>query len=372
MGRPLPHLQRWPDRAGPHLLRADPTDGRPVTESVRKRRALPWLVGVVAVAGTAAVISNVRGLGELLGQTDWTRVVPALLLTGLSYACISAGLVSLGRAVGVSAPRWPMMRIAFISVAVNQLISFGGVAGYSLRAVLSKRYGVTTGDALAMSLVHSYLNNLAMFFLLGLGLLQLVRDPATDEAWRRTLEAGGMLVVAFLVVSTVAMFSGRLRGALVHGSARLAARLFPTRWSDPIEFSLRDLDIALGRTATALRHDPAAAWWPCVFLLLDWLAAFAVLWLCLDAVGEPVAIGVLLGGFSIGVVAGFASLVPGGLGVQDGSLAAVLALQGIPVDRAVLGTLLFRLVYYVVPFLTTLPVYASFLRQQEVEAGLKG
>lgn len=343
-----------------------------MTEGVRQRRVLPWLVGVVAIAGTVAVISNVRGLGELLGQTDWARVVPALLLTGLSYACISAGLVSLGRAVGVSAPRWPMMRIAFISVAVNQLISFGGVAGYSLRAVLSKRYGVTTGDALAMSLVHSYLNNLAMFFLLGLGLLQLVRDPATDEAWRRTLGVGGVLVVTFFVLSTAAIFSARLRGALVRGSGRIATRLLPDRWSDPIEVSLRDMDTALGRTATALRRDPAAAWWPFVFLILDWLAAFAVLWFCLDAVGEPVAVGVLLGGFSIGVVAGFASLVPGGLGVQDGSLAAVLALQGIPVDRAVLGTLLFRVVYYVVPFLVTLPVYASFLRRREVKVSTDG
>lgn len=343
-----------------------------MTEGARQRRILPWLVGVVAIAGTVAVISNARGLGGLLRQTDWTRVVPALLLTGLSYACISAGLVSLGRAVGVSAPRWPMMRIAFISIAVNQLISFGGVAGYSLRAVLSKRYGVATGDALAMSLVHSYLNNLAMFFLLGLGLLQLVRDPATDEAWRRTLEAAGVLVVAFFVISTGALFSGRLRGTLVRGSARFARELLPDRWSDPIEFSLRDIDTALGRTATALRRDPAAAWWPCVFLLLDWLAAFAVLWFCLDAVGQPVAMGVLLGGFSIGVVAGFASLVPGGLGVQDGSLAAVLALQGVPLDRAVLGTLLFRIVYYVVPFLTTLPVYASFLRRRDIEANVEG
>lgn len=343
-----------------------------MTEGARTRRVLPWLVGAIAVAGTAALISSVRGLGELLGQTDWTRVVPALLLTGLSYVCISAGLVSLGRAVGVSAPRWPMMRIAFISVAVNQLISFGGVAGYSLRAILSKRYGVTTGDALAMSLVHSYLNNLAMFFLLGLGLLQLVRDPATDEVWRRTLEAGGMLVAAFFAISTAAIFSGRLRGALVRGSARLATKLLPARWSAPIEFSLRDLDTALGRTATALRRDPAAAWWPCVFLILDWLAAFAVLWFCLDAVGEPVGLGVLLGGFSIGVVAGFASLVPGGLGVQDGSLAAVLALQGVPIDHAILGTLLFRFVYYVVPFLTTLPVYASFLRRRDVEADMLG
>ena len=94
------------------------------------------------------------------------------------------------------------------------------------------------------------------------------------------------------------------------------------------------------------------------------MAALGVLWLCLDAVGALVALGVLLGGFSIGVVAGFASLVPGGVGVQDGSLAAVLALQGVPIEDAILGAVLFRLVYYVAPSLVTLPVYASFRRGQ--------
>ncbi len=329
-------------------------------------RVLPWLVALVVVAAGLAAMANVRGLGELLGRTDWARVVPALLLTASSYIFISAGLVSLRRAVGVTAPRWPMMRIAFVSVAVNQLISFGGVAGYSLRAVLAKRYGVATGDTLAMSLVHSYLNNLAMFALLAAGIFYLVGDPATDEAWRRTLQAGGAVVVGFFAVSSMAMFSARLRALLVRGVVALAGALLPERWTAPLARSLVDLDAALGRTADALRRDPGAAWWPCVFLVLDWAAALGVLWFCLDAVGEPVALGVLVGGFSVGVVAGFASLLPGGLGVQDGSLAAVLAVQGVPLEAAVLGTLLFRLVYYVVPFLATLPVYASFLRRRAV------
>ncbi|TAK74245.1 MAG: flippase-like domain-containing protein [Dehalococcoidia bacterium] len=330
----------------------------------RGPRVLPWLLALVVVAAGLAATANVRGLGELLGRTDWARVVPALLLTGASYVFISAGLVSLGRAVGVSAPRWPMLRIAFVSVAVNQLISFGGVAGYSLRAVLARRYGVATGDTLAMSLVHSYLNNLAMFGLLAAGIFHLIRDPATDEAWRRTLEAGGLVVVGFFAVSSMAMFSTRLRALLVHGGIALAGALLPARWTAPLARELGDLDAALGRTSSALRRDPAAAWWPCVFLVLDWAAALGVLWFCLDAVGEPVALGVLVGGFSVAVVAGFASLLPGGLGVQDGSLAAVLAVQGVPLEVAVLGSLLFRLVYYLVPFLATLPVYASFLRRR--------
>lgn len=330
----------------------------------RGPRVLPWLVALVVVAAGLAAMANVRGLGDLLGRTDWARVIPAVLLTALSYACISAALVALGRAVGVTAPRWPMMRIAFVSVAVNQLISFGGVAGYSLRAVLARRHGVATGDTLAMSLVHSYLNNLAMFALLAAGIFHLISDPATDEAWRRTLEVGAVLVVSFFTLSSMAMFHARLRATLVRGVVGLARLLLSERWTAPIALALLDLDAALGRTSGAFRRDPGAAWWPCLFLALDWAAALGVLWFCFDAVGEPIALGVLVGGFSVGVVAGFASLLPGGLGVQDGSLAAVLTVQGVPVEAAVLGTLLYRLVYYVLPFLATLPLYVAFLRRR--------
>lgn len=338
-----------------------------MTEDTPRHRGTRWLsalmVVVVGTAGLAAAM-KVRGVGELLGQTDWDRVIPALAFTALSYLWLSAGLVALGRAVGVRAPRWPMMRIAFVSITVNHLVSFGGVAGYSLRATLSKRYGIATGDTLAMSLVHSYLNNLAMFVLLAAGIFYLVGDPATDETWRRALEGGGALVVLFLLISSMAMFSARLRTRLVHASVEMAGHLLPARWVESMAVGLSDLDSALGRVSTALRDDPWAAWWPCVFLTLDWLSVLVVLWWCMDAVGEPVALGMLVAALSVGVVAGFASLVPGGLGVQDGSLAAVLALQGVPLEVAVLGTLLFRIVYYVVPFLATLPVYASFLRRR--------
>lgn len=323
---------------------------------------LPWLIAVVVLGASVAAMSNARGLGEAFRQTDWVPLAPALFLTAFSYACISAGLVSLGRAVGVSAPRWPMMRIAFVSVAVNQLVSFGGLAGYSIRAIMSKRYGVATGDAFAMSLVHSYLNNLAMFLLLAVGLVYLVQDSATDESWRATLRLGAGVVAVFFSLSTAAMFNRMLRRSLLRGVARVVLAVSPQNWGRALVGSLEEMDIALSRTARSLRLDPAAAVWPAVFLALDWLAALGVLWLCMDAVGEPVGLGVLVGAFSVGVVAGFASMLPGGLGAQDGSLAAVMVLQGVPLESAAIGTLLFRVVYYVAPFVATLPLYAWILR----------
>lgn len=339
----------------------------------RLSRALLLVVLLAALAGAFVAAADMREAGRLLERTDWARVPPALLLTAVSYASVSAALVALCGPMGVAAPRGPMMRIAVISVAVNNLVSFGGVAGYSLRAALSRPHGVATGHSLAMSLTHAYLNNLFMFLLLAAGLFLLVGDSAMDPAWRRTLEAGGILAVAFVLFSTAALFSGTVRGAIIALGPRLASRL-PGRWRTPLATALDELDEALGRAAGAFRLAPRAMLWPLAFLGLHWCAMLGAFWCCLSAFAGPVDVDVLVGGFSVGAVAGFASLLPGGVGVQDGSLAAALVVQGVSIEVAVLAALLFRLVYYLVPFVVTLPLYASALRRRsgETPAGNEG
>lgn len=344
------------------------TSSTPVSRG--RSRVIALAVVLVVLAGVFVGVADLREAGRLLDRTDWSWLLPALLLTAVSYVGTSAALVALCGPMGVEAPRGPMLRIAVISVAVNNLISFGGVAGYSLRAALSRPHGVATGHSLAMSLTHAYLNNLFMFLLLAAGLFLLVGGPAMDPAWQRTLEAGGVLAVAFVFVSTAALFSGAVRRAILALVVRLASRL-PVRWRTSLATASDELDEALARAARALRRAPRAMLWPVAFLGLHWCAMVGAFWCCLSAFTGVVEVDVLVGGFSVGAVAGFASLLPGGIGVQDASLAAVLTLQGVSVEAAVLAVLLFRLVYYLTPFVATLPLYALALRQPGRD-GLEG
>lgn len=328
-----------------------------------RSRAVALAVVLVVLTGLLVGVADLREVGRLLDRTDWSRLPAALLLTAVSYTGTSAALVALCGPMGVEAPRGPMLRIAVISVAVNNLISFGGVAGYSLRAALSRPHGVATGHSLAMSLTHAYLNNLFMFLLLAAGLFLLVGDPAMDRVWRRTLEVGGVLAVAFVLISTAALFNGAVRHVVL-GLLTRAASWLPAAWRTSVVAASDELDEALSRASQALRRAPRAMLWPVAFLGVHWCAMVGTFWCCLSAFTGAVEADVVVGGFSVGAVAGFASLLPGGIGVQDGSLAAVLALQGVSVEAAVLAVLLFRLVYYLTPFIATMPLYASALRQR--------
>ena len=68
----------------------------------------------------------------------------------------------------------------------------------------------------------------------------------------------------------------------------------------------------------------------------------------------PIEFAQVIVGFSVGTVLSFASLIPGGLGVMEGSMAAVFSSMGVPFETAVVAVLIFRVAYYLLPLLASL------------------
>jgi uncharacterized protein (TIRG00374 family) len=56
-------------------------------------------------------------------------------------------------------------------------------------------------------------------------------------------------------------------------------------------------------------------------------------------------------------------MIPGGLGIQDGSMAGIYAMLGTPLEITVLASILFRVVYYLLPFVIGLTMYWYWLRR---------
>jgi len=57
-------------------------------------------------------------------------------------------------------------------------------------------------------------------------------------------------------------------------------------------------------------------------------------------------------------------MVPGGLGVQEASMAGIYALLGMSFTQAALVAILFRVVYDFIPFFISLPLYAWLMRKE--------
>ena len=174
--------------------------------------------------------------------------------------------------------------------------------------------------------------------------------------------AAGVLIL-LLVLASAIIFSERFRGALLRNIGRVVHFIIRR----DIANALNDFDKAMTRGVTIIRHRPNVLIPLILVAIGDWAGTAIALWFCFAALGTFMGAGTLITGFSLGITAGFVSMVPGGLGVQEGSLAGIYALFGIPIGTAVLAAILFRIVYYFVPFLVSLGFYRRLLRENASE-----
>jgi uncharacterized protein (TIRG00374 family) len=321
----------------------------------RHHHIIAIAVVVLVLLGVTIVALDWGQVRLVLGQADWRLVFVALVFTTLSYGCLSYSFAVVSRTFGVGLNRRDLFELGFVSYTLNHLVASGGTAGHSLRMLLIKRRGLPVRDVLAASLFHSMLNNLLLFILVPVGVIYLLTNRSLPGDAAIGIGAAAGVLLLLIVVVTAVLVVGTFRAAVL-GLAGAAWRKVTHR---NIDQQLKDLDSALGCGVGASRSRPTIL----VFLLVvaDWAFSIAALGFCFDALGDPVGPGVLLTGFSIGVVVGLISMVPGGLGVQEGSMAAVYALLGVPFEQAVLAAILFRAVYYLVPFLISLSLYWRLL-----------
>jgi uncharacterized membrane protein YbhN (UPF0104 family) len=71
----------------------------------------------------------------------------------------------------------------------------------------------------------------------------------------------------------------------------------------------------------------------------------------------------IVAGFAIGMFFSIASLVPGGLGIMDGSMAAVFVTLGVQFEQAVVAILIFRAAYFGLPIVASLMLAPRMLRR---------
>ncbi len=332
----------------------------PAADRRRRRNAALQVAVLIVLLGVlvAAVAADWANARRVLRAADWRLLAPALVVTAFSYLCSSAAYAQAFRAFGV-ASRTPRLLLAgFVSMAVNNLITLGNVVGYSVGAILLRDRDTGLRDIAAASAFNSYLYFAVGTTCLPLSLLYVIAGRRLPPR----AEAGLVLVVALgctlAVIVNLAVFLPRVRSALLGFLGRVFRRL--TRRH--VESGLAAFDGSLTRGLALLRTRPVRLVGLLAAIIGDWLFCTAAVWFCFAALGIRLHPGVLLSGFFIGIAAGALSMLPGGVGVQDGSMAGVYALLGVPFGPALLAAVLFRVTYYLMPFAFGLAVYGRLLR----------
>jgi uncharacterized protein (TIRG00374 family) len=322
------------------------------------RRLLPGLIVLIALLGLVFIIIDWNQIHSAIAEASWKPVPYALAATALSYLCISLSFARVSRLLGIKMKTSDLTLVGFLSTVLNHVVSSGGAAGYSVRYALMNRHGIGVRDVLAASFLHFYLTSLAMITMLPVGLLYLVRHVALGRGTATLLAVLAGIVMFGALLATMLLFSVRLRQRFIITIVNLLRRITDR----DIETSLMRFDETLAEGVWAMRQQPASILIIMTLVTVDWSASALALWLSFRSLGVTLQLGQVVTGFVIGIVAGVASMIPGGLGVQEGSMAGIFALLGVSFDRAVLASIFFRVLYFFIPYLISLTLYRGLLR----------
>lgn len=320
-------------------------------------RWVPWVIVLVALSGLFFIVLDWSKIKPALAQANWRPIPFALLATVISYVCISVSFAKVSNLLGVMMPTKELSLVGFISSALNHIVLSGGAAGYSVRFMLMNRYGVTMREVVAISILHFYLTALWMITMLPVSIIYLALNAPLQQTSARLLAISGALLLFGTILVTILIFSSRWRKKIIGFLVKVTHALTRRDISAPLERFDATMDQGIG----AMRERPSSIVIIALLVVLDWVFSVAALWFCFRALDLTPLVGQLVSGFVIGTMAGVSSILPGGLGVQEASMTGILALFGIPVERAALVAILYRVVYTMVPYLVSLGFYKLLL-----------
>ncbi len=323
-----------------------------------QQRLITAGVVILALVGVLVVLLDWREVTLVLRRAQWEWIPLTLLFTTVSYYCLSHSFALINESFGIAMGKRDLMWMGFVSSAM--IAAVGGLAGHAVRVLLMARRGLAASEVMAPSLFHGYIESLAFFALIPGGLIYLLLTHPLSPGVAVWLSVGtGILGAAFAMTAVVFFFRPARMVAL--WVVRVFMRLVARR---DITMALFNFEATLNRGLREVRRRPQSLILPVSLIIADRILRVAVIWFCFQALGSDVELGVTVTGFAIGVAAGVMSMVPGGIGVQEGSIVGTYHLLGVPLEEAVLLSILFRAIYYMIPFGISLGFYRKLMRAQ--------
>ncbi|MEV6422773.1 YbhN family protein [Streptomyces sp. NPDC051662] len=310
--------------------------------AVTSVRPLWWVVSALLVA--AAVVVTLTRRHELvtavhlIDDVRLPRLVIAAGFEAASLGCLAAVQHWLLRAGGA---RIRLRVVGAVVLAANAIAgALPGGAAFAAAWVFRQFRRRGAGQVLAgtVLVVAGLLSGLSLFVLLMAGVL--AAGSSGPVAGVRPVVVG-LAAVAVLVAGVA---GGLSRFPRVRRRARRVWRRIGLR-----SRRLWDIERALSRLGHQVRttRPGVRPWlWPSSLAVLNWGFDLACLVACVWSLGIAVPWHGVLAVYALTQFAGSLRLTPGGLGVVETSLTALLVLYGLSTEQAIAVTLLYRVLSY--------------------------
>lgn len=327
----------------------------------RKRSRRRWMLAGGVLLSLAILVwlamHNLAKIERVGEHVEWRWVVAAFFCGMGSYGMIGLALAELLSLLGHTMPAVEVFGIGFVSTTANYFVSSAGISGFALKAHLLRKRGVPYGTTLTASVLSSAILYIVLAGIIGEGLIYLMFH--LRGAHVAVMESAvGLLVLLAIALPTLAFF------IFEEARTKISHRVF--HWANRGAFLFSKAEIPredfeqfesqLSEGLTKVRRSKWRLTKTVFYTCADWGLSMTCLHFCFRAVGVTLPVGHLSAGFTAGMAATLVPVLPGGLGVVEGSMAAVFQSLGVDWEGAFVAVLLFRLAYYALPGLLSIVV----------------
>ncbi|HWT55976.1 MAG TPA: lysylphosphatidylglycerol synthase transmembrane domain-containing protein [Candidatus Microsaccharimonas sp.] len=313
----------------------------------RRWKLLLNIVTFVALAGLAYAIRHQLGdtIDNLHRVNGWVLllIVP---LEVLGYHAQAKMYQQMFRTTGTEISYKGLLKASLELNFVNHVFPSGGVSGISYFGLRMRALGARASQATLVQTMKLVLTFLSFEALLFFGMFELSVHGKTSNLTTFI----GTFIATFVIVGT-AVFAyvigskSRINAFFTFMTKLLNRVIQIVRWRQPETIRIDKARAAFDefhgsymelRNKTTELKGPL--WWGFVYNLTEVLVIYVVY----IAFGEWVDLGAIILAYAVANFAGLVSILPGGIGVYEGLMTAVLASAGISPGLSLPVTVMYR------------------------------
>lgn len=240
-----------------------------------------------------------------------------------------------------------MYRLSLELNFVNNVFPSGGVSGFSYFGIRMKDYGVTPGKATLVQVLRFVVVFMSFQVLLLFGLFSLA---IAGKASNMVILIASSLITLLLVGTALLVYviGSRQRIdsflTLMTKAVNRVLQFFRPKHPETISISsAKVLFLELHENYLLIKKNYANLRKPFIYALLANVTEIATIYTVYVAFGEYVNVGAIIIAYVIANFAGLISVLPGGVGVYEALMTAVLASAGVPPSVSIPATIMYRI-----------------------------
>jgi uncharacterized protein (TIRG00374 family) len=329
------------------------------------QKALKYAVGIIIIIGLILAFSTLRKFRQHFLTMNINFFLLSIVFTLIVYVFEAIFTRVSLKVFGENLRFLPSLKYSFIINAFGYLVNLGGLAHFATQIHVLDYHNIPASKSTYSRVIHLIFFNIFFTILLIASFIALVSNKQKGDLYITLIlivisilfliMGGFFLAIFYLPFQDKAsiLFVGFLNRII--GIITKKFRIKPTWASD----FLKDFNTGFFK----LFRNPGYFTSISLLTVIIWIFWLGVMYFTFLAFRYKISIGHLLTGFSIGQLIGVLSMIPGGAGTMEGSMALVFAAVEIPLETALSSIILFRLSFYIVPFFLSLPFYFTLKKK---------